>query len=100
MTKAEQNKYLYRKKISFHKEIYCKINTDVFNSPSSKGFILTVPDIQFLATHTYKIFDNVLLLPHFSSDDYTPIFECQDGWETIDENEYNEVLNQVIESIK
>ena len=94
---------IYRKKVSENKETYCRISTDVLNGPTDKGFVLTIPpEIPFLATHTYKIFETALLLPYFEEGnyDYGPIITCQDGWESIDENEYTKILNQIIESMK
>jgi len=90
----------YRKKVTSVTEEYAAINTDVFHGPPHKGFVLYLAEpIPFLATTTRKGFKAAMLFPRYEVQDYEPVLLSKEGWEKIDEEEYKNTLNQVLESM-
>lgn len=91
----------YRKRVTGDVEEYCAINTTPVYGPANKWFsIRTLPCPEFLATHTYKIFGEARLRQFFDSQDMYSILHCEAGWEKIEKNEYDRVLDQVLGSMK
>ena len=91
----------YRKKVTDDTEEYCAVNTTPVYGPTNKWFsIRTLPCPEFLATHTYKIFGEAILRHSINSQDLADILNCNGGWEKIKKNEYDQVLDQVLESMK
>ena len=91
----------YRKRVTYDTEEYCAINTTPVHGPSNKWFaIRTLPCPEFLATHTYKIFGEAFLIQFFNPQDMDGILNCDGGWEKIEKNEYDQVLDQVLGSMK